>query len=315
MRDANLSQESSKEQGSRIPDVPPQRNAGPEFPSASTIERAAQRLDWTIAFGVRHNTPRSLEGTIKQQPQPDPPRVAQTPRLRSSRAGPTRLPLISRFCLALVLVAAAAGTGIFLFAHSAGEKATAENARATEAPAKASEATSLIRGLAMMRPAAGTAQSATLAGLPPTPAASAWEAKLALGPLRSPPGGPKPEVTTAPAANTLETISTFAPPAPIVPAFSAAELAGLLARGDWLFATGDVASARLFYERAAYAGEARAAVRLGETFDPVYLYYSHWHGLHGDSGAAMFWYRRARDLGATSVAGRLKRLEAKEERN
>jgi TPR repeat protein len=100
-----------------------------------------------------------------------------------------------------------------------------------------------------------------------------------------------------------------------VPAFSVPEIAGLLARGDWLFATGDIASARLLYERAADAGEARAAVRLGETFDPVYLDYSHVRGLHGDPGTAVFWYRRARDLGASGVASRLKRLEAPPGRN
>jgi len=87
-----------------------------------------------------------------------------------------------------------------------------------------------------------------------------------------------------------------------------------MARGDWLFATGDVAAARHLYERAAVAGEARAAVRLGETFDPVYLDHSHLRGLHGDPDTAVFWYR-ARDLGATEVASRLKRLEAKEGRN
>jgi TPR repeat protein len=100
-----------------------------------------------------------------------------------------------------------------------------------------------------------------------------------------------------------------------VPTLSAAEIAGLLARGDWLFATGDVASARLLYERAADAGEARAAVRLGETFDPVYLDASHRRGLHGDRDMAVLWYRHARDLGATGVASRLKKLEAKEGRN
>ena len=64
-------------------------------------------------------------------------------------------------------------------------------------------------------------------------------------------------------------------------------------------------------ERAANAGEARAAVRLGETFDPVYLNDSHRHGLQGDPDTALFWYRLARDLGATGVASRLKSLEAK----
>ena len=317
MQNANLTQNISEEQASRIPDMPPQRNAKPGFAPASIIEHAAQRLDWTIAFGMRHNTPRGLQETSNQQPRPDPPRVAQASWLRSSRAGGPRLLLISCLCLASVLVAAAAGTGVFLLTHSAGEKVTAKSALATDAPAKASEATSLIRGLAMMSPAAGTAQSDTLAGPAPTPAASEWEAKLNLGPPLSPPGWSKPSVAGTP-AKTLEATSTFASPAPrsqaTVPAFSAA-VAGLLARGDWLFATGDVASARLLYERAADAGEARAAVRLGETFDPFYLDDSHLRGLQGDRDTAVFWYRHARDLGATGVASRLKKLEAKEGRN
>ena len=296
MQNANLSQQPSEEQGSRIPDTPPQPSAKPAFAPASTIERAAQRLDWTIAFGMRHNTPPVLEETTNQQPRPNTPRIAWASWLTSSRARGPRLLLISRLCLASVLITAAAGTGILLFTHSAGEKATAESALETEASAKASEATSLIRGLAIMPPAAGTAQNATLAGPAPIPAASEWEAKLTLGSPLSAPG--------------------FASPAPrnqpTVPAFSAAEVAGLLARGDWLFATGDVASARLLYERAADAGEARAAVRLGETFDPVYLHDSHLRSLHGDPGTAVFWYRRAYDLGATGVASRLKSLEAKQ---
>ena len=299
MQKANLSQETSEEHGSRIPDTLPQQSAKPAFAPASTIERAAQRLDWTIAFGMRRNTPRGLAEITNQQPRTDPPRTARASWLRSSRARGPRFLLISRLCLASVLVTAAAGAGIFLLTHSAGEKATAESALAMEVPAKASEATFLIRGLAMMPPAAGTAQNATLAGPAPIPAASEWEAKPTLAPPLSPPG--------------------FAAPAPrnqpTVPDFSAAEIAGLMARGDWLFATGDVAAARHPYERAAVAGEARAAVRLGETFDPVYLDHSHLRGLHGDPDTAVFWYRRARDLGATEVASRLKRLEAKEGRN
>jgi hypothetical protein len=170
----------------------------------------------------------------------------------------------------------------------------------------------------MMPPAASTAQTATLAGQAPTPAASEWEAKLTFGPPLSPPGWPKSEVAAMP-AKTPEATSTVASPAPrnqpTVPTFSTAEIAALLARGDWLFATGDVGSARLLYERAAEAGEARAAVRLGETFDPVYLDGSHLRGLQGDRGLAVFWYRHAHDLGATGVASRLKKLEAKEGRN
>ena len=85
----------------------------------------------------------------------------------------------------------------------------------------------------------------------------------------------------------------------------------LLARGDTLLSIGDIASARLFYERAADAGGGLAAVRLGETFDPVFLDRIHLGGVQGDRGAALSWYRRARDLGATDAEALLKALEAK----
>jgi TPR repeat protein len=97
-----------------------------------------------------------------------------------------------------------------------------------------------------------------------------------------------------------------------VPTFSSAEIAALLARGDWLFATGDVASARLLYERAAGVGEARAAVKLGETFDPAFLSRRNLRGARADPAMAVFWYRRARDLGASDAGSRLIRLEAKQ---
>ncbi len=301
-----------------IPEMPPQRSAEPGFAPSSIIERAAQHLDWTIAFGMRHNTLRGLEETTNQQPRPDPAGIARASRLKSSRAGGYRLLLTSRLCLASVVVAVVAGIGIFLLTHAASEKATVKRVLATEAPTKASEATSLIRGMAMMPQAASTAQTATLAGQATTPAPSEWEAKLTFGSPLSPPGWPKSEVAAAP-AKTLEATSTVASPAPrnqpTVPTFSAAEIAGLLARGDWLLATGDIPSARLLYERAADAGEARAALRLGESFDPVYLGGSHLRGLQGDRDMAVFWYRHARDLGAIGVASRLKQLEAKEGRN
>jgi TPR repeat protein len=97
-----------------------------------------------------------------------------------------------------------------------------------------------------------------------------------------------------------------------MPTLSAAEIAGLLARGDWFFATGDVTSARLFYERAAGAGEARAAVKLGETFDSAFLGRLNLRGVRADPGMAVFWYRRARDFGATDAASRLIGPEAKQ---
>jgi hypothetical protein len=83
----------------------------------------------------------------------------------------------------------------------------------------------------------------------------------------------------------------------------------LLSKGDALFGMGDVASARLSYERAADVGKGEAAVRLGETYDPYFLEQAHpargaRHSRSGDR-----WYRRARDLGASGVEILLKRAE------
>jgi len=315
MQNANPPQKKSEEQGSRIPERPAQQSATLGFAPASIIERAAERLDWTIAFGTRHSTPHGPEEITIERPRPVS-RIARASRLGSRGPGGRRLRLISRFYLASVLVGAAACAGIFLLTHSVDEKATAERARATNLPAKATEATSLIRGLAVMPPAVGTAQSDSLAGPAPTSAASDLGAKLSLAPIPPMPGGPEPEIATTPAAKALETTTTFASAVarnqPAVPSFSGAEIAALLARGDWLFATGDVASARLLYERAAAVGEARAAVKLGETFDPAFLSRLSLRGMRADSDMAVFWYRRARDLGASDAGNRLIRLEAKQ---
>jgi TPR repeat protein len=69
----------------------------------------------------------------------------------------------------------------------------------------------------------------------------------------------------------------------------------------------DVASARLFYERAAEAGDGRAALRMGQTFDPAFLV-----GIRGTQASrenALSWYRRARDLGDAEAERMLKKYE------
>ena len=73
----------------------------------------------------------------------------------------------------------------------------------------------------------------------------------------------------------------------------------------------DLVSARLFYERAAAAGDGQGAFRMGMTFDPAFL------GrlgltIRGDSAQAMSWYRRASALGNTEAARLLNGLKEKE---
>ena len=79
---------------------------------------------------------------------------------------------------------------------------------------------------------------------------------------------------------------------------SAGEISELLAQGDSRLSSGDVALARLFYERAVAAGDGRAALRLGATFDPVFLRRAGLRNVQGDAAKAQSWYSYAADRGA-----------------
>jgi TPR repeat protein len=83
----------------------------------------------------------------------------------------------------------------------------------------------------------------------------------------------------------------------------------LLTRGDSLFGFRDFASARLFYERAANAGNGQAAIRLGQTYDPSFLEWARLRWVRGDAAAAAFWYRRARELGMSDAETLLKGMK------
>jgi hypothetical protein len=91
----------------------------------------------------------------------------------------------------------------------------------------------------------------------------------------------------------------------------ATDTQALVVRGDTLFATGDITSARLFYERATDAGDGQAALRLGESYDPAFLQRAHLRAVRGDPAVAVKWYKRARELGASEADILLMSIEAK----
>ena len=215
-----------------------------------------------------------------------------------------------------------------------------EGAGSTTVPAVRPPTTDVLQSAAMAQPASPAASAPAApeseanpavssprpAALPPgdpapntTPTLSEPVSGVAstavVSALATPSGKPELATVTAPSAPTPGATSTAAtrrssrPPSEW--SFSATEIAALVARGDASLATGDAASARLFYEYAAGNGEARAAVRLAETFDPLFLDRARLRGVSGDLAVALFWYRRARDLGATDVEGRLQELETK----
>jgi hypothetical protein len=119
------------------------------------------------------------------------------------------------------------------------------------------------------------------------------------------------ELARPEAQTPVTTAVTKLPPLPAPPTASAlsAELVELLLRrGDALLAIGDLASARLLYERAAAAGDARGATGAGKTYDPQVLSQIGARGIQPDPAAAALWYRKALELGDAVAAARLKLL-------
>ena len=84
----------------------------------------------------------------------------------------------------------------------------------------------------------------------------------------------------------------------------------LMKKGDAQLEDGNVAAARLFYERAADAGLAQGAMALAATFDATELARLKLRGVQPDPKEARRWYERARQLGASGVEERLRRLGA-----
>jgi hypothetical protein len=156
----------------------------------------------------------------------------------------------------------------------------------------------------------------------PTQDRSVGEASLGLSTSEPSPPASKPVV---PAVETARDSSVAVPALPVdetpqsssvaaVPAaaqvLSTGQITELLTRGDTFLHAGDLTSARLFYERAADAGDREAAMRMGATFDPAFLDRV---GLHarGDAAKALSWYRHALDLAAPKTDRQAQSSQAK----
>jgi hypothetical protein len=86
------------------------------------------------------------------------------------------------------------------------------------------------------------------------------------------------------------------------------ELAMLLKRSEALIAQGDIASARLMLTRAAEAGDARAALALGATYDGDVLRKLGVLGVAADAAEARAWYGKAAAYGLGEATRRLEQI-------
>lgn len=82
-------------------------------------------------------------------------------------------------------------------------------------------------------------------------------------------------------------------------------------RASSLLANNDVSSARLLYEHLANNGSARAALAMGQTYDPAYLRSIDPKGLKADVAKARQWYKRAADMGDQEAPSRLSGLASR----
>ena len=168
--------------------------------------------------------------------------------------------------------------------------------------------------------AANPAAIAPVAPLPPighTPAAVATTALANAAPVISPPANPRAAVVVASAAD-------VAPSAESVPVKSVKtvpierekparplgtdEIETLLKQGEDFVSVGDFVSARLVYGRVAEAHDARGALAVAATYDPIVLAKIGAKGVTGDAAKAHEWYAKARDLGSSDAAARLEAL-------
>ncbi len=79
----------------------------------------------------------------------------------------------------------------------------------------------------------------------------------------------------------------------------------LRAQGLVALASGDVASARAFLERAAEAGDGRSLLVLGDTYDPATLTRLGAIGMRGDPARARDYYARALSAGVAAARDRI----------
>jgi hypothetical protein len=85
------------------------------------------------------------------------------------------------------------------------------------------------------------------------------------------------------------------------------EIASLVKRGEDFVSSGDIAAARLVLRRAAEAGDARAALSLAATFDPIVLEKLGVSEL-ADAAMALDWYARAAQFGSAEAPRQLQQL-------
>lgn len=119
-----------------------------------------------------------------------------------------------------------------------------------------------------------------------------------------------PSVSTTPDKGSTGSTARSTPSPPAAPARTEEQRRALrlIAKGNELLTEGDVATARLYFQRGVDAGLHEGALAMAASFDPAEIVRIGALGIQGDTQAARRWYERAKELGAPEAAERLRRL-------
>jgi hypothetical protein len=128
------------------------------------------------------------------------------------------------------------------------------------------------------------------------PVVGSGPAELKIAPPEQPASTP-----TVPAQSARSDVETASPVIPVAappkPTLRAEDVTLMIERGRTLFDAGDIVAARLFFRRAANAGDSGAAIAMGATYDPEILSQRFIRGIEADAQEAQRWYDKARALG------------------
>jgi hypothetical protein len=200
---------------------------------------------------------------------------------------------------------------------------SSESARDFFASAKASSVAALSVASVAMQPASmpsKTAAERQEVSIQASPAESETRAPAAVAGASAASGGATSgTVVVAAATPSRDDIKTAyqgalqgsAPQAPVAPELAAppepihhldaGEIVALIKRAEALIGNGDLAAARLVLRRAAEAGDARAAIMLGGTYDPAVLEKMGVRGVVPDLAMARSWYEKAKRFGGSDT--------------
>ncbi len=114
-----------------------------------------------------------------------------------------------------------------------------------------------------------------------------------------------PEGRTMAALQPIDAVTREPPSKSAVRTLDPEEIKLLVKQGEQFAEAGDLAGARILFQRAAEAGDATAATALGATYDPTVLAKLGAVGIGADLERARFWYQKAASLGSTDARRRL----------